>query len=359
MNTNCRLTLLSAALLFAACGGPLEEEPGEAPEAALADEAESVSQAVTSTNVAPGPVYSIAKLGTDVYFTTVVSSSSSSCPSWMALRRYRASAGTTTTVASLCNAWSTDMVSDGTFVYLGVGVFAPGASQTAYSVRRFNPTNNVMSVLANISGEVNAVRVDETFLYYAGAGVGRLPKSGGAATTLLTGNYYALAIDATNAFVSNSWGIYRVPKAGGAYVTLSGSGASELALDGTDLYWLQGDNIRVGRLPKAGGASTTLYTQGSWNRIGAAMVVDGSNVYFVDSNDVGGGAVLRRIPKSGGSATVLMSTLSVVGAMIDAGSSGKGGALSFGGSLWVGDYSYLRKVEKNNLVFQQAAMTTN
>lgn len=83
----------------------------------------------------------------------------------------------------------------------------------------------------------------------------RVPKSGGATTTLAHAEINGLAVDATNVYwaqgdatTGTPGAIKRVPKAGGAVVELSKTNGTAIAIDETYVYWLNGG--KVYRLPK-------------------------------------------------------------------------------------------------------------
>jgi hypothetical protein len=107
------------------------------------------------------------------------------------------------------------------------------------------------------------------------------------------------------------------------------------ALRGTYVYWLAGDNVKVGRVPQAGGADTVLYTLGSWNRATLGLAADSTHLFWVDSTDVGANGVLRRLPIGGGTATALVSNLEQVGGLIE-----------YGSNLYLGELSYLKRITK-------------
>ena len=116
------------------------------------------------------------------------------------------------------------------------------------------------------------------------------PLDGGALTTLIDRDLVfpgVMAIDDTSVYcVVGASELTRVPKGGGAATTLAHAALNALAVDASDVYWAQGDATSgtpgaIMRVPKAGGASTTLS-----KRVGYAIAVDETYVYWLLGGDV-------------------------------------------------------------------------
>jgi hypothetical protein len=99
--------------------------------------------------------------------------------------------------------------------------------------------------------------IDDTSVYcvVGDSNLTRVPKDGGATTTLAHAEINALAVDQTNVYwaqgdatTGTPGAIKRVPKGGGAVTELSKTYGEAIAIDETYVYWLIGGN--VDRLPK-------------------------------------------------------------------------------------------------------------
>lgn len=143
----------------------------------------------------------------------------------------------------------------------------------------------------------------------------RLPKAGGPATVLFDrqGEPLSLAMDEQNVFwtVQSVRRLRRAPKAGGAFGGLAADVESpaHVALDDTDVYFtradatLQDDAI-VLRVPKGGGAATVLaHAPPGWKSSGVAL--DAEHVYFAAFDPDSHRGLVQRVPKSGGQPVTL------------------------------------------------------
>jgi hypothetical protein len=151
--------------------------------------------------------------------------------------------------------------------------------------------------------------VNATNIYFVNRDDGtlsRVPRSGGAATVLATGQYYAgeMVLD-TNALywldngnVSETGGVNTMPLSGGNYTALVTSEPNPLiiALDATNVYWSDYSPHYVKKVPKAGGAVVVLVSEddadGAYN-----LVTDTNNLYWTSL--VNGGTIFA-LPLNGG-----------------------------------------------------------
>jgi hypothetical protein len=93
--------------------------------------------------------------------------------------------------------------------------------------------------------------------------------------------------------------IVRVPRTGGAAETLipgAGANSGNLLVDDRYLFWLFGTfgNREIRRAPKSGGSFTNIYV----GPLNSAVVMDADHLYFMSATNI-----LSSLPKSGGSAT--------------------------------------------------------
>jgi hypothetical protein len=170
-----------------------------------------------------------------------------------------------------------------------------------------------------------AIAVDDSYVYWAEVGqtpelsvLMRVPRSGGVAVTLGSGNpganlvtdgsalYWAESITNPN-IGPNLQHIVRMPVSGGTASTLATFPApfnwACVAVDDTSVYWTQPftDAGAVVRVAKTGGAPSPL-TPGGMNQTGytSPIALDSTGVYWVDFSDG-----LMKVSKDGGAPVAL------------------------------------------------------
>ena len=103
-----------------------------------------------------------------------------------------------------------------------------------------------------------------TTIYWGYHDLHAAPLGGGTKINYSTvvGSVLALAVDATNLFLSDNGNIASVPIGGGAETTLAASvgAGSGFAVDGTSIYWTDYYGASVRKVAKGGGAVTVLST---------------------------------------------------------------------------------------------------
>jgi hypothetical protein len=144
------------------------------------------------------------------------------------------------------------------------------------------------------------------------AGAGGSAGSGNA-TTLASGQLCpgVIALDADYVYWGNYYylgaSVLRVPKAGGATVELAKNEVyvSGIAVNSTTVYWSGQDNgagySHIGRVPKEGGTASFFDTKAS-----AALALDATHVYWVDSVAMGGGPYVWMAGLDGANPTALV-----------------------------------------------------
>lgn len=124
-----------------------------------------------------------------------------------------------------------------------------GTSTSDGSVNRVSLSGGAPTTLAAGQGQPGGIAVDDRSVYWANYGSGTIQKvshDGGAASTLASGQETAqvIAIDDASVYFATSTGrLAKVPKAGGATTTLAASTALDIALDATSVYWTDGSAV--------------------------------------------------------------------------------------------------------------------
>jgi Domain of unknown function (DUF5050) len=158
--------------------------------------------------------------------------------------------------------------------------------------------------------------VNATDLYYLNRDNGnlsRVPRNGGAATVVASGQYYsgAMALDRNalywldNGNVSALGGVYKMPLPAGTYTEFVTGEPDPLviALDATYVYWSTYSPHYVKKVPKGGGDAVVLISEDNADRA-INLVLDTKNLYWTSL--VIGGSIFK-LPLSGGSAVSIAS----------------------------------------------------
>jgi hypothetical protein len=159
-------------------------------------------------------------------------------------------------------------------------------------------------VLASGQLNPNGIALDATNVYWANGSMNKVPKSGGAITTLGSPGYsVATAVDASNVYWTDSIdnAIQRVPIAGGTVTSLVTMLIEPIgiAVDASNVYWAGFSTGTVNSVPIAGGAVATLVTNLTEPH---AVAVDASGVYVATYGEI------ARAPLAGGSLTPIYAT---------------------------------------------------
>lgn len=194
------------------------------------------------------------------------------------------------------------------------------------SVLRLRLPDGAPEVVAgSTEGTLMSVAVDDTHVYFADGGIGRVPLAGGTPEVLASGlSSLVVVVDDTHVyFTSQQNGLVgRVPKTGGsAEPVVSEVTPVHVGLDDTHVYWVNqaADPYTLERSPKAGGAVEILAADVP--RQPEKLVVLDDGIYLpvdrpVESTAAGEprGLVLR-YPKTGGAALELTSHAAPFGAI--------------------------------------------
>lgn len=183
------------------------------------------------------------------------------------------------------NGGITDFKVDDTHVYLA------DESGQIFSLPITGGKGTLLTTVAAAYNRGLTLALDDANVYFASGGlVGKLPKVGGAATTLASGTSpgSGLVIAGSTLYWPESFtgvgqmgAVFGMSTAGGAVSTL----ATNLKLpawpatDGVDLFFLAGDAID--KLPLAGGSTTTLVPSGA---VPQQIAVGGTSVYWAEND---------------------------------------------------------------------------
>jgi hypothetical protein len=168
------------------------------------------------------------------------------------------------------------------------------------------------------AGAPFGIALDATDVYWTdGFGVGtvmKVPVGGGTPTTLATGtvNPQPIAVNAADVYWTDDNGLMKVPLKGGAVVTLAHAGGAamgSLALDSANVYWMTAAGLL--KVALGGGAVTTLApppTLAVWGSDATTpatvmgIAVDATTVYWGTWGCYGS---LLSVPIAGGSPTTI------------------------------------------------------
>jgi len=248
------------------------------------------------------------------------------------------------------------------FVYVNLALIL---AFPMFSMLTFEAKAQLPSTLTELASgtEIFCIAADSTHVYfteYSGGTVNRVPKVGGAVQTLVSGENYPwrLVVDGNYVYyiVHEGGLVKRVPKDGGpsevladglthpwdvatdsdyvyftvrdgpglwddpngyvARVAKSGGSVQVLAyaqhpngmaIDSQYVYFTERDIGNIKKVPIGGGAPQTIAS--GLNAYLQSLAVDTDNVYFVEHNATGSGVGGRvgKVPKNGGTVTILAS----------------------------------------------------
>ncbi len=134
----------------------------------------------------------------------------------------------------------------------------PAGGAGNYAVLAHQPGEVGATVLTNPSSIGNALAIDgESIFFAASPGIRRIPKTGGAASTVVPAKVWRLAVDEasvywTDGFTGGAYTVNKAPKAGGtATVIASGAGGYvDIAVDDRCVYWADLYGGEIVRAPK-------------------------------------------------------------------------------------------------------------
>jgi sugar lactone lactonase YvrE len=259
----------------------------------------------------PDITYGVAVDSTSVYFATVTNPGRTDSGR---VQKVPLAGGQATVLASGLYGPGSIAV-DGTNVYVSDG--------DGHAVFAVPLAGGSATMLAGNQDSPGPIAVANGFVYWVNSDSGalmRVPVSGGSPQQLYNGmtSYAAgLAVDAMNAYLTDSQNVLRVPVAGGAAVQFAMNQPLNpfgVALDATNVYWVvSGSHGRttyeegaIMKAPIAGGAPTMIAMAGG---LASNIVVDAQFVYWLDtfspSDTCPPSTGLWKAPIGGGAATQL------------------------------------------------------
>ncbi len=212
----------------------------------------------------------------------------------------------------------------------GIPIVDAGADGTTLA-----PGYSMTIVYAGTATAYGPMAIDSTSAYFVvedpstGEDLVKVPLAGGSAVVLATdpNDFGGFAVDGSNLYWTDfgnggrgldggatapDGDVMTTPLAGGsASAVVTGTSAAAVAVDGTNVYWLDSVAGTLSAVPKGGGQATVLASGQS----GAQQIVlDADNLYWSVNGSAGIGQ-LRTVPKSGGTPTQLASYECSIGAL--------------------------------------------
>ncbi len=179
------------------------------------------------------------------------------------------------------------------------------------TVKKIRLNDGKLIRLAIASDEIADIVTDGKFVYWVEkflSVVRKVPVNGGGITTLsnqFIGHAGRMRLDTENVYwMGNFDTLFKVPKLGGKMTTLA-SGLpfiSDFAVDGKSLFFSENDTGNIRKMSAAGGNIATLVKQNCFPAP-CSLAVGPTNLFWVNQS------IVSKVPKMGGSPTVLSSTL--------------------------------------------------
>jgi Divergent InlB B-repeat domain len=204
--------------------------------------------------------------------------------------------------------------------FMGWGGGCSGTSSSCQLV-----VQNDISVTASFEFELQTLAVNDgtngfalalnsTSVFFArstrdGNGIWSVPKSGGTAMLVTSGNVAYLVADDAFVYWTDSIGIYSAPVGGGSGSLLATGLVGRLALDDEGaLYWINMRDFQGGRgaLHRVQNRVDAVIASGQNQNLGVA--VDATHAYFTCSSADRTDQAIRRVPRKGGSVETVVTT---------------------------------------------------
>jgi hypothetical protein len=218
---------------------------------------------------------------------------------------------------------------DSTSVYWTTVNPRGGAGGSVMKVPRCGGASTTLASITYAGDIINALAlaVDSTNVYWGthdeaqgapGDQVMATPIGGGVSIPIAAGDALTLVADATSVYWTDTQqGVFKVPLAGGTPFQLAssrGQGVGVLAVDGTHAYWAQAI-LGIRSAPLDGGEPTTLVPGTMVSGSGVArMLVAGDRLYWVEVGPAGG---ILSVPTGGGAPVVLVAETDIASLALD------------------------------------------
>jgi len=253
---------------------------------------------ITKVADAQGQVNAITVYGASIYFTFANSTSGgiASAPT----------AGGAATIEYASPGGSADSIAvDGSAVYW-LMFPASGANWNGDLRSKAYPGGTEVVLAANLP-RPREVAIDESNVYWLEGEspdirIMSIGKTGGAASTVVTGSLHALTFAYGYLFYGDSTYngiVFRPPAMGAAEVIASPADPARIAVDDTHVYWLDLATNTVQRASRAGGSIPE--TLASTGVASGNMALDDAYVYWTSGSEI------SAVPKAGGTVVVIAS----------------------------------------------------
>lgn len=180
----------------------------------------------------------------------------------------------------------------------------------------------VTELVTGLQNAQNHFALDNNNIYWGdgksggGGVIKKVSKDGGTVTTLVNSGIMnmttAIAVDNDYVyFYDDINSIKTVPVNGGTVSTIGSGSPAAMELNGSDIYWVEYGNGMVKKMPKTGGTVTTLVSGADSP---GNLVVDGSNVFYIEYSNSG---KVQKVSVNGGTPSIISYNANTIGIAID------------------------------------------
>jgi hypothetical protein len=199
----------------------------------------------------------------------------------------------------------------------GVNMYYTTYSSTGGPINRIPKQGGTPTPLADGQVEAMAIATDGRYVYWLnqsdpGSSTGQLnkvPVGGGPVETMAEGvpYNYDLKVDGTDLYLATSSGLKKIPTAGGTLAQIQDGYFNGVAFDAGYIYGLE--TIALFKIPKAGGAAVSLCDPNAYAGAypNGGLAAGPTHIFWTVSSS-GDGAVLK-VPLSGGTPSVVLSSI--------------------------------------------------
>jgi len=172
----------------------------------------------------------------------------------------------------------------------------------------------LQTLAVNDGTNLFALALNSTSVFFGrrtfdGVGIWSVPKSGGTAVRVATGNVSFIVAADDFVYWTDGVGIYSAPTTGGAGSLRATGNVGRMALDDLGaLYWINARDFQGGKgsIHRMSNRVDAVIASGQNQNFGVA--VDATNAYFTCSSSDGQDQAIRRVPKNGGAVETVVTT---------------------------------------------------